>query len=91
MDESPVFSLKIEQNHSSPITKFITDLTNTLLCANLVVPATCVSLESVFSTAGNVVTKKRNKLSPESVHNLVFLHGCHGVGWKIGRMDESDT
>ena len=29
-DESPIFSLKIEQNHSSPITKFITDLTNTL-------------------------------------------------------------
>ena len=30
LDESPIFSLKIEQNHSSPITKFITDLTNTL-------------------------------------------------------------
>ena len=33
MDESPIFSLKIEQNHSSPITKFITDLTNTLFNA----------------------------------------------------------
>ena len=31
LDESSIFSLKIEQNHSSPITKFITDLTNTLL------------------------------------------------------------
>ena len=33
MDESSIFSLKIEQNHSSPITTFITDLTNTLLKA----------------------------------------------------------
>ena len=31
LDELPIFSLKIEQNRSSPITKFITDLTNTLL------------------------------------------------------------
>ena len=30
MDESPIFSFKIEQNHSSPITKFVTDLTNIL-------------------------------------------------------------
>ena len=35
LDESPIFSLEIEQNHSSPITKFITDLTSTLLCADL--------------------------------------------------------
>ena len=33
LDESPIFSLKIEQNHSSPITKFITDLANTLFNA----------------------------------------------------------
>ena len=31
MDESLIFGLEIEQNHSSPITKFITDRTNTLL------------------------------------------------------------
>ena len=37
MDESPIFSLKIEQNHSSLITKFITDLMNTLLFVDHVV------------------------------------------------------
>ena len=53
-------------------------------CIYLAVPASSGSSERVFSTAGNVVTKKRNRLGEEAVHNLVFLHGCHGVGWKMG-------
>ncbi|CAM9600520.1 unnamed protein product, partial [Sphacelaria rigidula] len=48
-------------------------------CIYFAVPALSGSSERVFSAAGNIVTKKRNKLGPEAVHNLVFLHGCHGV------------
>lgn len=36
----------------------------------LAVPAMSASADKVFSTAGNVVTKKINRLSPESVKNL---------------------
>lgn len=37
-------------------------------------PATSVRSEEAFSTAGNVLTKKRNRLLPENVDRLVFLH-----------------
>lgn len=53
-------------------------------CVYLAVPATSGSSERVFSDAGNIITKKRNRLSPENANNLVFLHGCHGVGWQLG-------
>ncbi|CAN0520707.1 unnamed protein product, partial [Laminaria digitata] len=43
-------------------------------CVYLAVPATSAASERVFSNAGNVITKKRNRLSPENAHNLVFLH-----------------
>ena len=36
--------------------------------------ATSVRSEEPFSTAGNVLTKKRNRLLPENVDKLVFLH-----------------
>ncbi|CAM9934767.1 unnamed protein product, partial [Sphacelaria rigidula] len=50
-------------------------------CIYLAVPASSGSSERVFSAAGNIVTNKRNRLGAESVKNLVFLHGCHGVAW----------
>ena len=37
-------------------------------------PATSVRSEEAFSTAGNVLTTKRNRLLPENVDRLVFLH-----------------
>ena len=40
----------------------------------LCIPATSIKLEEVFSTAGNVLTHKRNRLLPVNVNRLVFLH-----------------
>jgi len=39
----------------------------------LAVPATTVAVESLFSEAGLVVTKLRNRMSPKLVSALVFL------------------
>ena len=40
----------------------------------LCMPATSVRSEEVFSTSGNVLTHKRNRVLPENVNQLVFLH-----------------
>ena len=37
-------------------------------------PASSVRSEEIFSTAGNILTLKRNRLLPEHVDMLVFLH-----------------
>lgn len=38
------------------------------------VPATSSAVEREFSLAGNIVTKKRSRLSPETVNDIVFLN-----------------
>jgi hAT family C-terminal dimerisation region len=43
----------------------------------LSIPASSASSERVFSTAGRVVEKRRNKLSSKSVDSLLFLHSKH--------------
>jgi hypothetical protein len=39
----------------------------------LAIPATSVPSERLFSSAGNVFTKKRNRLSQNNLHNILFL------------------
>ena len=39
----------------------------------LAIPSTSVPSERLFSSAGNTLTKKRNRLSPTSVHDILFL------------------
>ena len=38
------------------------------------IPATSVCSEEIFSVAGNVLSENRNRLLPENVDKLVFLH-----------------
>ena len=38
------------------------------------IPATGVRSEEIFSVAGNILNEKRNRLLPENLDKLVFLH-----------------
>jgi hypothetical protein len=38
------------------------------------VPATSAAVEREFSLAGNIITKKRSRLSPETVNDIIFLN-----------------
>jgi hAT family C-terminal dimerisation region len=55
---------------------------------HLAIPAMSALLESVFSDSGNVVTKNRNRLSGDSVQEIVCLQN-----WGIitEEDDSSDT
>ena len=59
----------------------------TVSCVRTLVSASSASSESVFSAVGNAITNKRNTLSAENAQKLVFLHGCHGVGWSLDKSD----
>jgi len=38
------------------------------------IPATSATPERLFSTAGNVMTKKRSRLTRDNMEKLVYLH-----------------
>ena len=57
------------KNHSKKY-PLIFNLGKQFLC----IPATFASSERTFSSAGNIVTSKRNCLSPEKVNMLTFLY-----------------
>jgi len=49
----------------------------------LAIPATSAPIERVFSIGGNIITKSRNRLSPETVKKSVLLKS-----WSIKEMKE---
>ena len=55
----------------------------------LAIPASSAASEHVFLAAGNVVTKKRNKLGDDTVDALAFLDGSHGLAWSSGISQEA--
>jgi len=49
----------------------------------LAIPATSAPIERVFSIGGSIITKSRNRLSPETVKKSVLLKS-----WSIKEMKE---
>ena len=45
-----------------------------LAMVHLAIPATSVLCEQIFSKAGQVIDKKRNRLSPGNVDKILFLN-----------------
>ena len=50
----------------------------------LCIPATSASSERTFSTTGLIITEKRNRLKPDIVSAMVFLHGSWDLVEKYG-------
>ena len=53
------------------------------------IPASSATSERVFLSAGNVVTKKRNKFADDNVDAPVFFYGSHGSAWSSGISQEA--
>jgi hypothetical protein len=51
----------------------------------LAIPASSAPAERIFSVSGNVITKKRARLDPDTARHLVFLHGS----WQL--VDEHEA
>jgi hypothetical protein len=68
-DSSPFQWLRQTSSQQEPPFPLVTRLARMMLS----IPATSVSSERLFSKAGDVVTKKRNRLSPKNAENIVFL------------------
>jgi hypothetical protein len=43
---------------------------------HLAIPATSALSEVVFSNGGDIITKKRNRLAPDTVRHII----CYGIG-----------
>ena len=50
------------------------------------VPATSAAVEREFSLAGNIITKKRSRLSPETVNDIIFLNSFEKYNKSHGQM-----
>ena len=49
----------------------------------LAIPATSAAIESIFSISSNIITKPRNRLSPETVRLILLLKS-----WKVRDIKE---
>jgi hypothetical protein len=68
-DSSPFQWLRQTSSQQEPPLPLVTRLARMMLS----IPATSVPSERLFSKAGDVVTTKRNRLSPKNAENIVFL------------------
>ena len=65
----------------------------------LAIPASSAKSERVFSTGGNIVTAKRNRLSPRNVQNLIVIkenmamvdHFLQFGGYVVKKYDEEEN
>ena len=48
----------------------------------LAIPTTSAAHERLFSTAGNVMTKKRSRLTCDNMEELVYLHEAWPQVWE---------
>jgi hAT family C-terminal dimerisation region len=44
------------------------------------IPATSVPSEQAFSIAGDLISKKRNRMAPETANELMCLKSWYGLG-----------
>jgi hypothetical protein len=51
----------------------------------LAIPATSAPSEVVFSNGGNIITKKRNRLAPDTVQYIIYLQD-----WGIFTEEETE-
>ena len=65
-----------KNRHALPI---LSQLARKLLC----IPSTSAASERTFSTAGNIISDKRSRLSSDMVQTLVFLYGAWGLVEKL--------
>jgi len=49
----------------------------------LAIPATSAPVETVFSISGNIVSKSRNRMAPETVKRIILLKS-----WNIKELRE---
>jgi hypothetical protein len=54
------------------------------------VPAASAAVEREFSLAGNIITQKRSKLSPDAVNDMVFNHSYKKYHHRFNHADESE-
>ena len=65
----------------------------------LAIPASSAKSERVFSTGGNIVTAKRNRLSPKNVQNLIVIkenmamvdHFIEFGGYEVKKHDDEEN
>lgn len=66
-DDILVFWKKYQRDYPS-----LSMLAKAVLC----IPATSASSERTFSSAGRVLESRRNRLNPETVDSILFLHSA---------------
>ncbi len=81
MDIKNYFGLPLEPRNSNPFTWWTKEGKQRfpqmyhLAVKYLAIPATSVPSERVFSAAGEVISKKRNRIGDNSARMLIVLHG----------------